>query len=158
MSEKLAHLSARLQHLHREAGEPSYREIGKEIKFSHTTVMKAIKCENCPSWRVLERIVDHLGGDIPEFKKLWKEIRDDAHPLPPLVTPLGPIRPLRPNIAKIQGGGRSVNAPFYSRSIPPEVTARINPDTGELEFQMSAETALKWMKSLQGREGGELRD
>ncbi|MFD5696443.1 hypothetical protein [Streptomyces lasiicapitis] len=118
MSEKLAHLAAQLQHLHREAGEPSYREIGRKIKFSHTTVMKTIKCESCPSWQVLEKIVVFLGGDIPEFKKLWKEIRNDARPLPPLDSPLGPVGPLKSDRMKSQGAGDGITSPLYSRSVP----------------------------------------
>lgn len=43
MDGPLAVLTVALRHLHRRAGEPSTREIGKAISYSHTTVAKILK-------------------------------------------------------------------------------------------------------------------
>jgi len=75
-------MAAALRHLHRHAGEPTTREIGKEIGYSHTTVAQALKGSRCPSWPVIEKIVKRLGGNPEEFRPFWLAVRENEDPLP----------------------------------------------------------------------------
>jgi hypothetical protein len=83
----LDELTAALRRLHRDAGEPSTHEIGKKIRYSHTTVAKALKGTRCPSWPVTEAIVAYLNGDIEKFRSYWVAVRDVQDPLPDGVAP-----------------------------------------------------------------------
>jgi replicative DNA helicase len=75
----LNRLSSELARLHRNAGEPSLRDIerltGKAI--SHTTVSKILRGGRLPRWGPLELIVEALGGDTASFKALWIEAREE---------------------------------------------------------------------------------
>jgi hypothetical protein len=78
----LDELTAALRRLYRDAGEPSTHEIGKGISYSHTTVAKALKGAQCPSWPVLEALVTYLNGDLEKFRWHWVAVRDAQDPLP----------------------------------------------------------------------------
>lgn len=78
----LGDLATALRHLHRRAGEPTTREVGGKIGYSHTTVAQALSGTRCPRWTVVESIVVCLGGEPEEFRNLWKAVRDDQDPLP----------------------------------------------------------------------------
>ncbi|GEB52691.1 hypothetical protein SCA03_52420 [Streptomyces cacaoi] len=79
----LGRLRYRVQLLHRQAGEPSFRVVaqrtGKAI--SHTTVGSVLRCEKPPGWGPLELVVEALGGQLDEFRQLWVAVRDEASPL-----------------------------------------------------------------------------
>ncbi|MGH3974911.1 MAG: hypothetical protein ACRDS9_16525 [Pseudonocardiaceae bacterium] len=74
--QELSDLRTSLRRLHREAGEPSTRDIGKAINYSHTTVAQLLNGSRCPVWTTLQALVIHLGGDSVEFKRLWIAARD----------------------------------------------------------------------------------
>ncbi|MFF5082507.1 toll/interleukin-1 receptor domain-containing protein [Actinoplanes sp. NPDC000266] len=72
-----------LRQAHRRAGEPSSRAIATAIGgMSHTTVNSALKGTKIPSWPVLARIIEELGGDLPEFQRLWIETRENPDDTP----------------------------------------------------------------------------
>jgi hypothetical protein len=87
-----ASLAAALQHLRRQAGDPSTRTIeqgisdshapGKVISVSHSTIAQALNGSRCPKWELLEQIVSYLGGDVEEFRLLWRAVQDAEKPLP----------------------------------------------------------------------------
>lgn len=76
-------LRARLQLLYRQNGELSTRTLAKRTSgaISHTTVSAVLHCRKCPKWGPLELIVEALGGDIDEFRRLWITVRDAEQPL-----------------------------------------------------------------------------
>ena len=77
-----------LRQAHRRAGEPSSRAIASAIGgMSHTTVNAALKGTKIPSWPILARIVEELGGELPEFQRLWIETREDPTDSKPASTP-----------------------------------------------------------------------
>lgn len=71
----LDELCAALRRLQLQAGEPSTRDIAKEISYSHTTVAQILNGTKCPKWPTLNAVVLHLGGNPDEFKKLWVAAR-----------------------------------------------------------------------------------
>ncbi|WP_245225458.1 hypothetical protein [Streptomyces smyrnaeus] len=79
----LERLRYRLQLLHRQRGEPSFRVVaqrtGKAI--SHTTVGNVLRCESPPGWGPLELVAEALGGELDEFRALWIAVRDETSPL-----------------------------------------------------------------------------
>lgn len=77
-------LSAALQHLRRQAGDPSFRKIAKATSYSHTTVAEAITGSRRVSWEAIRQIVRYLGGDVDEAKQLWLAVRELEEPLPPV--------------------------------------------------------------------------
>jgi hypothetical protein len=64
-------LATALQHLRRQAGNPSTRTIGRAASYSHTTVAQALNGSRRPRWEVVEQIVRFLGGDVEQFRTLW---------------------------------------------------------------------------------------
>lgn len=60
-----------LHRLHREAGEPSLRAIGRKAGCSHTTVFHVLSHPRLPAWELLEVIVTALAGTPAEFRVLW---------------------------------------------------------------------------------------
>lgn len=69
-----------LQDLWRNAGTPSSRNIQVIIcrttdrDISHTTVNDVIQGRRIPAFNTLEVIVQALGGDIEQFRKLWVDL------------------------------------------------------------------------------------
>jgi hypothetical protein len=80
-------LSAALQHLRRQAGDPSFRKIAKATSYSHTTVAEAMTGARRVSWEAIQQIVSYLGGDVDEAKQLWLAARELEAPLPPVGEP-----------------------------------------------------------------------
>lgn len=78
--QELSDLRTLLRRLHREAGEPSTRDIGKAINYSHTTVAQLLNGSSCPAWTTLQALVSYLGGDSVEFKRLWIAARNAEDP------------------------------------------------------------------------------
>ncbi|WP_435133026.1 hypothetical protein [Actinacidiphila sp. bgisy144] len=76
-------LRYRLRRLHRDSGEPSFRVVSQrtEKAISHTTAGNVLRCDIPPGWGALELVVEALGGDVEEFRKLWVAVRDEASPL-----------------------------------------------------------------------------
>jgi hypothetical protein len=70
----------RLHRLHRWAGEPSMRDLAKEIGgkgvISYGTVYSAFRGPRVPRWNYLELIVETLHGDVDAFHDLWVAARD----------------------------------------------------------------------------------
>ncbi len=60
-----------LHALHHEAGWPSLRSLAREAGCSHTTVAAVFSSPRLPSWGVLELVVEAMGGDVGEFRRLW---------------------------------------------------------------------------------------
>lgn len=88
----ITHLFDRLHELHLDAGEPGVREIATGIGrgvLSYTTVHNVFRGPKVPRWGHLELIVEQLGGDVEEFRSLWKAARLAELALP------GPLEPER---------------------------------------------------------------
>jgi hypothetical protein len=66
-----------LRTLHVAAGEPSSRAVAEAVGgMSHTTVNQVLRFRKIPSWPVLSKIVNQLGGDQEMFRILWSATRD----------------------------------------------------------------------------------
>ncbi|RUL90860.1 toll/interleukin-1 receptor domain-containing protein [Verrucosispora sp. FIM060022] len=71
-----------LRELHVRAGEPSSRTIASAIGgTSHTTINLALKGPKVPSWPILAKLVEYLGGDSDRFQELWIETREKIEPM-----------------------------------------------------------------------------
>lgn len=71
--------SIALSDLYLKAGEPSSREVARAIGgLSHTTVNLALRGTKVPSWPVVVKLVEHLGGDVEHFRQLWAETRGSS--------------------------------------------------------------------------------
>lgn len=79
VSNTLAALRAQLKAAHLASGELSTREISRRSHgaVSHTTAHQVLRAATLPSWRTLEPVVDALGANLEEFKKLWIRARSD---------------------------------------------------------------------------------
>ncbi|GAA4462469.1 ATP-binding protein [Phytohabitans houttuyneae] len=65
--------------LHRQAGEPSSREVMRRIGrgiLSHTTVNAVLRGQRVPRWDPLQQVVAALSGDVEHFRTLWMKARD----------------------------------------------------------------------------------
>jgi CRP-like cAMP-binding protein/class 3 adenylate cyclase len=100
----LADLRERLKRLHRKAGEPSTRAIGKAITLSHTTVHSVLRCSKAPVWGQLELVVESLGGEVEEFKELWIAAKDEEEKLNNIVNGDVPETPQRADREQDYGG------------------------------------------------------
>ena len=79
---------AALRELHLRAGEPSSRAIATAIGgISHTTVHAAIRGTTVPSWPIVAKLVEQLGGDIETFRQLWSDTRPSAATRPSITGP-----------------------------------------------------------------------
>ncbi|WP_261559384.1 WD40 repeat domain-containing protein [Frankia tisae] len=68
----LVRLRTRLQELYRHSGRPSYRKLAERTgAMSQTTAHSLIRCARLPRWGNLELVVEALGGDVEEFRRLW---------------------------------------------------------------------------------------
>ena len=74
---QLAALRAEIEALHTQAGAPSVRLVAGKTShaISHTTVHAVLQCKKLPAWGQLELVVEQLGGNVDEFKKLWVDAR-----------------------------------------------------------------------------------
>src|SRR5688500_12435173 len=80
-------LSADLLGKHREAGEPSYRDVGRAIEISKATVCRVLHgvSDAAPRWRYVVGLLQYFGSpaeDIQRVHMLWVEIRDLEKPIP----------------------------------------------------------------------------
>ena len=76
-------LTLALGDLHRAVGKPTSRQIADGVgSVSHTSIADTLAGRRIPSWRILEKIVVYLGGDVERFRALWA----DATAPPPTVT------------------------------------------------------------------------
>jgi tetratricopeptide (TPR) repeat protein len=60
-----------LHELHHRSGWPSLRVLAREAGCSHTTVSSVFSSARLPSWGVLELLVEAMGGNVEEFRRLW---------------------------------------------------------------------------------------
>ena len=60
-----------LHELHHRAGWPSLRRLARAAGCSPTTVSAVFSSPRLPSWGILELLVEEMGGDVPEFHRLW---------------------------------------------------------------------------------------
>jgi tetratricopeptide (TPR) repeat protein len=60
-----------LHELHHRAGWPSLRTLARAAGCSPTTVSAAFSSPRLPSWGILELLVEDMGGDVPDFHRLW---------------------------------------------------------------------------------------
>ncbi|MFE2409993.1 Crp/Fnr family transcriptional regulator [Kitasatospora sp. NPDC059408] len=74
----LAALREQLQRLHRQAGEPSTRELAERLdrRLSHDTVHRALRARTLPKWSTVEALVVALDGDPDTFSGLWADARE----------------------------------------------------------------------------------
>lgn len=74
-------LHRRIEHLHRENGKPSTREIARRTgrAVSHATVGEILRGERVPRWQSLEPVVRALYGDVREFHRLWLHADDERN-------------------------------------------------------------------------------
>jgi len=59
-----------LHELHHRSGWPSLRVLAREAGCSHTTVSSVFSSARLPSWGVLELLVEAMGGNVEEFRRL----------------------------------------------------------------------------------------
>jgi signal transduction histidine kinase len=79
----------RLHELHLDAGAPSMREISRRTQVvNHSLVHASLRGPRVPKWGNLELIVEALGGDITEFRALWKAAYLDQNGHNPRKTPV----------------------------------------------------------------------
>jgi hypothetical protein len=69
-----------IRRLHRTAGEPSTRTLAKATAHGHATVHAALRGPKVPRWGLLELLVEHMGGNVAQFKQLWVDARDFEDP------------------------------------------------------------------------------
>ena len=67
-----------LHELHHRAGWPSLRALAKEAGCSHTTVSKVFSSSQLPAWGTVELLVEAMGGDVPQFHRLWLAVARGA--------------------------------------------------------------------------------
>jgi tetratricopeptide (TPR) repeat protein len=69
----LTQLRTAIIELHLSTGAKSHRDLAKltHRKVSHTTVGAILRCERPPSWKMLEHVINALGGDTGTFRPLW---------------------------------------------------------------------------------------
>lgn len=61
-----------LRELHLRAGLPSVRRLARVTgALSHDTVHRVLVGAKVPTWGPLELVVEALGGDVEEFRRLW---------------------------------------------------------------------------------------
>jgi tetratricopeptide (TPR) repeat protein len=68
----------RLNELHFRAGEPPVRTISRKLGqgvVSPSTVHNILSGPRVPRWGTLELVVEVLGGDLEEFRRLWQAAR-----------------------------------------------------------------------------------
>lgn len=72
-----------LRRLHREAGEPSMRDLAKALKraepkgaLSHASIYAALVGPRVPRWINVERLVCLFGGDVGCLRGLWIQARE----------------------------------------------------------------------------------
>lgn len=66
-----------LRRMHRQADSPSSRALATKIGgMSHTTVNSALRGQKVPTWPVVAKIVDALGGDVEVMRQLWMEAQE----------------------------------------------------------------------------------
>jgi hypothetical protein len=84
----LRELKAELDRLHLLAGKPSGREISRQLGGlpSHTTVSAVLQCRTVCKWWQLKAIVEHLGGDVDDFRRLWMATQTSVHDRTDIVT------------------------------------------------------------------------
>ncbi|MGY2704318.1 lambda repressor-like predicted transcriptional regulator/tetratricopeptide (TPR) repeat protein [Nocardioides sp. HB32] len=85
-----------LHALHHEAGWPSLRALAREAGCSHTTVATVFSSPKLPSWGVLELVVEAMGGDVDEFRRMWLAASGPAS------TPGSPIAGRRDELATVR--------------------------------------------------------
>jgi DNA-binding NarL/FixJ family response regulator len=81
----LANFFDALLDLHRRAGEPSIRDIARQIQtLSHDTVHRTLTGPTLPRWASVEMVVQALGGDVDSIKSVWLAARtreDEGSPV-----------------------------------------------------------------------------
>lgn len=73
LTEAQMELRVALHRLWLEAGEPSVRQMARQIEpaRSHMSWHYALKCDPVPSLGVLRALVSYLDGDLGRFEELW---------------------------------------------------------------------------------------
>lgn len=67
--------AADLRTLRQEAGNPTYRQLAKEVHFSKATLSSAASGHRLPTWDVTRAYVGACGGDIEQWRQRWSEVR-----------------------------------------------------------------------------------
>lgn len=145
----LADLSTALRHLHRHAGEPSTREIGRAVQYSHTTVAQALSGSRRCSWKVIEKVVVYLNGDVELFRRLWIRVRDAEKPLPPLPslhTPPGSVSPEAVNPPQLRDQHQR-SSPISQKDERVEMI--LDPLTATRRFLVPPKIARQWIRDFE---------
>ena len=87
-----------LHDLHHRAGWPSLRAMAKQAGCSHTTVSKVFSSPQLPAWGNVELLVEAMGGDVEEARRLWLVASTSAETNP---VPAAPIAGRRPELATV---------------------------------------------------------
>lgn len=67
--------------LHRlwlEAGEPSTRQMSRDLGMSHMTWHTALRCQPVPPWPTLSALVNYLDGDPEVLMPVWQKAKGKA--------------------------------------------------------------------------------
>lgn len=77
LTEAEVRLRSALHMLWLSAGEPSVRQMARQIEpaKSHMTWHYALKCEPVPPLSTLRALVNYLDGDVAAFERLWFEAK-----------------------------------------------------------------------------------
>jgi transcriptional regulator with XRE-family HTH domain len=82
----LDNLLRRLRMAHREAGHPTYRQLGKQIGMSASTICRIFNATKPPPWHQLQQILGALQvseEDIDTtWRTLWRRAENAAKPIP----------------------------------------------------------------------------
>lgn len=75
LSEAQMELRAALHRLWMEAGEPSVRQMARDMGKSHMTWHNALRCEPMPSLSVFRKLVIYLDGDLTRLEPMFLEAK-----------------------------------------------------------------------------------
>lgn len=71
-----------LHALHHRAGQPSLRDLARDVGVSRTTVSAVFSAPRVPRWGIVELLVEAMGGDTEAFHTLWMAATPIQHSHP----------------------------------------------------------------------------
>lgn len=93
----VAELAASLDALRKRSGNIPYRKMADVAKFSHTTLSRAAKGKDLPTWEVTRALVSACGDDPDEWRPRWEFARDRLRArrseMGEEYSPSGPVNP-----------------------------------------------------------------
>lgn len=61
-----------------QAGEPSVRQMSRDMGKSHMTWHNALRCRPLPTWKTFSQLVRYLDGEPGEHEELWQRARGET--------------------------------------------------------------------------------